>query len=108
MSESEDTFVGEPVGAGAALTLAQLCRVFELHADYAIELVEAGVVEPAWGRGPADWRFESHALLRMRRALRLHRDLAVDPAGAALALDLIEEVQRLRARVRVLERDLES
>jgi chaperone modulatory protein CbpM len=43
---------------------------------------------------------------RARRALRLQRDLDLNLAGAALALDLLDEVEILRERVRVLEYQL--
>ena len=103
MTAREDLPEAEPLDAQAAFTLGDLCRVFDVHADYVIELVEVGVVEPEAGRMPSEWRFRGHAILRMRRALRLREDLSVEPAGAALALDLIEEVQALRARVRALQ-----
>jgi chaperone modulatory protein CbpM len=35
-------------------------------------------------------------LARVQRALRLQHDFGVNLAGAALALDLLEEVERLR------------
>lgn len=97
------TLVAAPIDAEAPLSLGQLCRVLDIHADYVIEMVEVGVVEPLAGRRPSEWRFPAHALWRLRRALRLRYDLAIDPAGAALALDLLEELQALRARVRALE-----
>jgi len=103
MTEHDEPLQAEALDAAAALTLLQLCRVFDVHADYVIELVEVGVVEPAEGHRPAEWRFPAQALVRMRRALRWHRELAVDPAGAALALDLLEEVEMLRARLRALD-----
>jgi chaperone modulatory protein CbpM len=103
MSERDHPIEAEPLDPGTPVSLAQLCRVFDVHADYVIELVEVGVVEPFGGRRPSDWQFPAHAIVRMRRALRLRHDLSVEPAGAALALDLIEEVDRLRARLRALE-----
>ena len=103
MSDRHDPIDAEPLDPEASISLGQLCRVFDVHADYVIELVDVGVVEPVAGRRPSEWRFRAHAIVRMRRALRLHHDLAVEPAGAALALDLIEEVRALRARVRALE-----
>lgn len=95
--------VAAPVDAEAPLSLGQLCRVLDIHADYVIEMVEVGVIEPLGGQRPSEWQFPAHALWRLRRALRLSYDLAVDPAGAALVLDLLEEIQALRARVRALE-----
>jgi len=43
---------------------------------------------------------------RAQRALRLQRDLALNLSGAALALELIEELDGLRERIRVLEHQM--
>lgn len=87
------------------LTLLDLCEACGLHAGRLIEMVEAGVLEPQ-GVAPAVWRFDAAALERARIAQRLQRDLGIDLAGAALTLDLLEEVRTLRRRVRLLEHQL--
>jgi len=85
----------------AELTLADLCRACAVHAERIIELVDVGVLEPL-GREPARWRFGGASLQRARMALRLQQDLGIDLAGAALALELLDEIESLRARLRVL------
>ncbi|MET0104436.1 MAG: chaperone modulator CbpM [Sedimenticola sp.] len=84
------------------LSLADLCRTCQLPAERVFELVEQGVVEPI-GRDPARWRFQGISVRRVRCAQRLEQDLGVNVAGAALAIDLLEELERLRARLRRLE-----
>ena len=66
-----------------------------------VTLVEEGIVEPR-GRDPARWRFQGVSVRRVRCAVRLERDLGVNVAGAALALDLLDELQLLRARLQRL------
>jgi chaperone modulatory protein CbpM len=83
------------------LTLTDLCRACAVHAERIIELVDVGVLEPL-GREPARWRFGGASLHRARMALRLQRDLDIDPAGAALALELLDEIDSLRARLRAM------
>jgi chaperone modulatory protein CbpM len=83
------------------LTLADLCRACAVHAERIIELVDAGVLEPQ-GRQPARWTFGGASLHRARRALRLQHDLDIDLAGAALALELLDEIETLRARLHAL------
>ena len=85
----------------AELTLADLCRACAVHAERIIELVDVGVLEPL-GREPARWRFGGASLQRGRMALRLQQDLGIDLAGAALALELLDEIESLRARLRAL------
>ena len=79
----------------AVFTLHELCHACSVHAELVIEMVEEGVLEPR-GRGPAEWRFSGSAVTRAQRALTLARDLRVNWPGAALALDLLEEIERLR------------
>jgi len=84
------------------LTLADVSRACAVHAEYIIELVEEGVLAPT-GREPANWRFTGAHMHRTTISLRLQRDLGINLAGVALALQLLEEVEALRARIRAME-----
>lgn len=84
------------------LSLADLCRACAAQADRIIELVNEGVLAPV-GETPDYWRFTGVHLQRARVALRLENDLGVNLAGAALALELLDELDALRARVQMLE-----
>jgi chaperone modulatory protein CbpM len=90
---------GEVLEEGVELSLAEMCRACRLPAEQLFELVEEGVVEPL-GRDPAQWRFRGVSVRRVRCAVRLERDLGVNVAGAALVLDLLEELEAMRARLR--------
>ncbi|MAM56690.1 MAG: MerR family transcriptional regulator [Salinicola sp.] len=79
------------------LTLGELCRTCTVHAEWVIELVDEGVIVPH-GRRREQWRFYGASLHRVRVVQRLQRDLGVNLAGAALALELMDEVARLRRR----------
>ncbi|MDD1619722.1 MAG: MerR family transcriptional regulator [Methylococcaceae bacterium NSP1-1] len=84
-----------------SLTLGQLCRACDVHADWIISLVEEGIIEPQ-GEDIRLWRFSGASLVRARIALRIQRDLGVNLAGIALVLDLIEELEGLRAHMKTL------
>lgn len=85
------------------LTLGELSRACRVHAEWIVELVEQGVIEPK-GRDLQHWRFTGSCLVRVQQVRRLQRDLGVNLAGAALALDLLDEVHRLRSRLSILDR----
>ena len=89
---------GEIMEEDMEMTLAELCRSCDLAEAQVMELVEHGVVEPQ-GSKPVHWRFRGTSIRRIRRAQRLERDLGVNTAGAALALDLLEELEELRTRL---------
>ena len=85
------------------LTLGDLCRACAAQSDIIIELVSEGVIDsPAIRHDtqPDFWRFTGLHLHRAKVALRLHRDLGVNFAGAALALELMDELQALKAKLR--------
>jgi len=86
----------------AELTLSDLCRACCQHAEWIVQLVEEGILEPA-GRNPAQWRFSGTSLQKAHIAMRLQRDLEINLAGVALALDLMDEIESLRAVVCRLE-----
>ena len=89
---------GDVLEEEVELTQVELCRTCRLPSERLFELVEQGIIEPL-GRDPEHWRFRGASVRRVRCALRLERDLGVNLAGAALALELLEELQSLRARL---------
>jgi chaperone modulatory protein CbpM len=86
----------------APLTLAEMCRACNIHADWVIGLVEEGIIEPD-GKEIHLWRFSGVSLVRVRSALRLQRDLGINLAGVGLALDLIEELEKLRKQLNITD-----
>ncbi|MFY9327662.1 MAG: chaperone modulator CbpM [Georgfuchsia sp.] len=81
------------------LTLAELCQACGAAEEHVTTWVLEGVLEPA-GRQPREWRFGGPALRRAHIALRLTQDLEINAAGVALALDLLDEINDLRTRLR--------
>jgi len=92
------TLVGTILEEEVVLSLGELCRAAQLSAERVIELANEGIVEPI-GRSPEAWRFRGVSLRRIRCAQRLEEDLGVNTAGVALVLDLLDELERLRARL---------
>ena len=83
------------------LTLAELCRACSASEEHVVTWVFEGVLEPS-GEAPQEWRFAGDSLRRARLALWLTRDLEVNPPGVALALDLLDEIAQLQARLQRL------
>lgn len=81
------------------LTLDELCRACRIEVEQLVALVDEGVIAPR-GAEPAGWRFTGVQLRHALVAARLQRDLGVNIAGAALALQLMDELDDLRAQLR--------
>jgi chaperone modulatory protein CbpM len=92
-------FDGVVVEEEIRFTLADLCRACRADTAQLIALVEEGVLEPA-GTRPEDWQFSGPSLRRARTALRLARDLQLSIGGTALVLELLDEIESLRSRLR--------
>lgn len=77
------------------LTLSEVCDACGVEKTVVIEMVHEGIVEPI-DDSSSHWEFTGVAVARLRTAFRLQRDLEVNLAGAALALDLLDEIDALR------------
>lgn len=87
------------------LNLQELCQATLVSAEIVIEIVDHGIVEPS-GRTPEEWTFSPPMVVTTRKALRLHRDLEINWAGIALAVNLLNELEQLRDEKKMLEQRL--
>jgi len=100
---TQSILTGIIVEESTEFTLGELSRACGKPAEWIRALVEEGVIEPV-GADQTHWHFRGHCLRRVRIVQRLQSDLGLNLAGAALALELLEEVEALRNRIAVLER----
>ena len=98
VKQTTDILSGYIIEEETRLTLRQLCDVCAVRAEYIIELVDEGFIEPS-GVEKSHWCFSGVSIRRVQKAKRLQHDLGINLAGAALALDLIDEIEFLRARL---------
>lgn len=89
------------------LCLEELIKACGVTPEMVHEMVAQGLLDPE-GSEPKQWAFSGIAVRRICQAVRLSSDLEINLAGAALAIDLLEEQERLRARIRELEYRLAS
>jgi chaperone modulatory protein CbpM len=81
-------------------SLADLCQCCTVQAETIIDMVEEGMLSPV-GSSPSDWRFSGTAQRHVEITLHLQRDLRVNLPGAALALELMKEIEQLRSQLRI-------
>jgi chaperone modulatory protein CbpM len=89
---------GSVVEDELTLTTIELSRAGQASAAHIELWVSEGVLQPS-GASPEQWRFSGRALSRVRVAMRLSRDLEINSPGVALALDLLDEIAALEARL---------
>jgi chaperone modulatory protein CbpM len=87
--------IGVCVADEHALDLEAFAAACGTDVEFVRLLVDEGVLQPV-AQQPA-WRFSGEALARVRRIRRLQRDFEANLQSVAAMLDLIDEVERLRA-----------
>ncbi|MDO8946101.1 MAG: chaperone modulator CbpM [Desulfocapsaceae bacterium] len=76
-------------------SLRQCCSLCRVNAQMIHEMIDEGLISPI-GDNPQSWRFGAIEIKRIQITLRLQQDLGVNLPGAALALDLLEELAKYR------------
>lgn len=78
------------------LSLNDVSGSFGVSSETIVEIVNEGIVNVHINERN-EWQFDNEAVGNIRTTLRLHQDLGVNMAGAGLALQLLDEIRRLRA-----------
>ncbi|MBT8516408.1 MerR family transcriptional regulator [Polynucleobacter paneuropaeus] len=99
MSQTNITWIESAVVEDEVhMTIVELSHAASTPEQLIMDWVSEGVLSPA-GSSPEDWRFSGDSLKRAKTAARLTRDFEINTSGLALALDLIDQISRLRAEV---------
>ncbi|HHJ18332.1 MAG TPA: MerR family transcriptional regulator [Gammaproteobacteria bacterium] len=95
--QSMDLLSGTVLEDSDYLSLSELCQSCSLPAEQVLKMVAQGIIEPQDSRHRStQWRFSGDSLIRVHTVVRLRRDLGVNLAGAALAIELLDEIKVLR------------
>jgi MerR family transcriptional regulator/heat shock protein HspR len=84
----------------AILSLQEMAAECGLHPDLVQRFVTLGIIDPLENDAS---HFAPEAARRIRRLLRLRRDLGVNYNAAGLVLELLERIDQLEARLRQYE-----
>ncbi len=98
MTQSDRALTGQVLDDRDVVTLSELCRSCTVETETVIMLVDEGIIEPV-GERTEQWRFSVGSLRRVKTVIHLQRDLGVNLAGAALALELLDRIRRLERRL---------
>jgi chaperone modulatory protein CbpM len=100
--QSGHGIASEVVEETAMCSFHELCVSCDVNPDWVAGLVEQGAIE-AVGRTRQEWQFTTLSLIRVAKAKRMERDLGLNLPGLALALDLLDQLDEMRARLRSLQ-----
>lgn len=79
------------------ITINELSRMCECHLSVAKRLYAIGLIEPLSPGGPL--LFDRSAVVRVRKALRLKRDLSLNFDAVGLVMELLDRINDLERRI---------
>ena len=88
---------GHVVRDSQKIPLEELCNSCSISVEEIKVMVEHGIIKPIQFQTDIHrWAFNGKCVLRIKTVIRLQRDLGVNMAGAALAVELLDEIKKLR------------
>lgn len=103
---SKKTLSGTLINEQTNLSLEEICKACSVRTEWIVDLVAEGIIEPR-GIERTQWTFSGTSISRIQIARRLQNDLEINLAGVALAIDLLEEIEAMRSRIRFQETQVE-
>ncbi|MDH4153120.1 MAG: chaperone modulator CbpM [Nitrospira sp.] len=107
MDREQELLTGSVIGDEAVLSIEELARACGAEAQWIMELVAVGLLEPQ-GTETSRWRFRAEDLSCARRVARLQRDFDASLDAAAVMLDLLDQIEQLRARLKRAGLDIDE
>lgn len=91
---TEKVLSGQVLEDYELVSIGRLCRSCTVEFETVTQLVDEGILEPV-GVDAEHWQFTVTSLRRVKTVVHLQRDLGVNLAGAALALELLDRIAEL-------------
>ena len=91
-----NVLIGQVIEESYVVSVSELCRSCMVKTETVSMLVSEGILDPL-GETIENWQFRVDSLKRVKTVVHLQRDLGVNLAGAALALDLLDRIAELEA-----------
>lgn len=103
---NDKIFTGVVLDENIQLTFIEVCHYCEIPQDNLQQLLEHGLFDMSI-ETLNTVAFDYKMITRIQTANRLQHDLGVNLQGVLLALDLIDELNDIRAQIEMLKRSVE-
>lgn len=89
------------------ISFIQVCKIYHISEKWLSELLEYGLIESS-EKKLSDLTFDEHLLAKVQKAHRFYEDLDVNIPGVLVILDLLEELDKTKKELDILQRHVKS
>lgn len=100
---NDNLLVGVLIEETTTVTFVEVCQKYHIPEELLIEMVEQGFF-PNQPSNPDQISLNQKDLRRIESAFRLNRDLGINLPGVTLALELLEEIEKMRDELDILRK----
>jgi chaperone modulatory protein CbpM len=101
----EHILIGVLIEETSSITFNEVCRRYNIPKELLIDMIEHGLFS-CQPTSIEQTQLTLNDLHRLESAFRLNKDLGINLPGVALALDLLEEIEKIRKELDILRRHL--
>lgn len=99
----ETLLVGVLIEETTTISFVEVCHKYNIPQELLSEMVEQGIF-PDQPNKPEEIALSQKELRRIESAFRLHRDLGINLPGVALALELLEKMEKMHQELDILRK----
>lgn len=102
-SNEEEMLLAVVMDESTTFTLVEVCERCHLEKEILLQMIDYGLIEPV-DKTAEHIFIDLQALHRVETAMRLQHDLDINLAGAALVLELLDELDEAHSELAILRR----
>lgn len=97
----DNLLIGVLIEDTSTISFTEVCLKYNIPKELLIDMMEEGLF-PNQPTEPEQIALDQKALRRIESAFRLHKDLGINLPGVALAIDLLEEIEKMHKELDIL------
>lgn len=99
----DNLLIGVLIEETTTISFSEVCEKYHIPEELLMEMLEQGLF-PSQSAEKEQLFLDQKALRRMESAFRLHRDLGINLPGVTLALELLEELEKMHNELDILRK----
>lgn len=99
----ENMLIGILIEDSYTISFKEVCAQYHIPEELLVELIEQGLFDNQ-STEPKKLQLDQKAIHKIESAFRLHKDLGINIPGVTLAIELLEEIEKMHQELAILRR----